>query len=130
MLVKNFLSNMSYNTEKASLIHFLVVLALLLILALLITPFLWSLIMITHVVAFALQLLVKICTISVGILQLTVKRFLKTVSACGGHTLKSDTFYTNCRKFIRSMNGAQIHLVLTFCVGFGVYKPYNLVEEQ
>ncbi|CAG8555055.1 1677_t:CDS:2 [Funneliformis caledonium] len=130
---------MGYNTGKASLIHFLLVLVLLLTLALLISPVFWSLIAlvtIIHVVAFALQLVVRICTTSIEILQFAVKNFLKAISVCGRRILKSNTACINTyvsnsfRKVVRSMNRVRIYFVLTFGVGFGAYKPHNLVEER
>ncbi|CAI2162359.1 12135_t:CDS:2 [Funneliformis geosporum] len=130
---------MGYNTEKASLIHFLLVLVLLLTLALLISPVFWSfiaLVTIIHIVAFALQLVVRICTTSIEILQFTAKSFLKTISVCGRRILKSNISCINTnvsnsfRKVVRNMNRIRIYFVLTFGVGFGAYRLHNLVEER
>ncbi|CAG8435493.1 10784_t:CDS:2 [Rhizophagus irregularis] len=113
---------MSYNSEKSPLIHFLVVLALLLVLALLITPVFWSFIAIIHIFVSILQLIAKFCTSSVGILSLIAKRALKAGSSCAN---------TNgYRDVVRNINGVQIHLVLTIGVGFGAHRFYNLVEER
>ncbi|RIA99301.1 hypothetical protein C1645_747372 [Glomus cerebriforme] len=113
---------MSHNIEKSPLIHFLVVLALLLVLALLINPVFWSFIAIIHVFAFVLQLVVKICTSSIEILLLIARYVLKAGSSC--------TSTNGYREFVRNLNGAQMHLVLTIGVGFGAHKFYDLVEEH
>src|SRR3954452_863613 len=113
---------MSYNTDKSPLIQFLVVLALLLILALPITPVSWSLIAIIHVVAFVLQLIVKICSTSIEILLLITKSVLKAGS--------SFTDTNGYRDIVRNVKGAQLHFVLTIGVGFGAHRFYSLVEER
>jgi hypothetical protein len=113
---------MSYNTEKSPLIHFLVVLALLLVLALLITPVFWSFIAIIHIFVSILQLTAKICTSSFGVLSLIARRVLKAGSSCAN---------TNgYRDVVRNINGVQMHLVLSIGVGFGAHRLYSLVEDR